>query len=1323
MLRRATIGSKKRRAHIRHENTELGAGAGVTEGPIMVPGHNAFPAQEHASRNAKAHARVSEDMPHTARGGYVQPAPVQSAPLYGMQDPPASAPMTTPYTHAGPMDSMGSPSPIRHAQGPPIAHAQAPQEVQIPSLEMRVPPNHATPERSTNTPTQYLNSPQHTSVRNVPSVETTPTPMLVSSRVSPQPPLQAATPTPKERRNPSSIQDRPVGSLTYERQPAALGAALSALSFASRKRQTERILRGGTRQLETNTIMTPAPGLEPAKYVNASDEPAFRDLNAVLRKLKAEWGFLLGERFNPVQLALTLLPGAPLRARQSEFSGLNSLIETTLQGTLDDHYESFATAITLNYGVANSLGDAQTNITSARQKLRSARDTLGARRADLVQMWQRIQSIKEAMRVLGLIEQLRSVPDELESLMSAKNFLDATQLLMRSLRLIQREDLSEVGATADLRAYLRSQEHSLLEILIEELHNHLYLKSYYCDARWKSYTPGQETLPDPMFGTEYTLGADVGATRPIKLARFLSFLRGKIVHHQPENDTLLDRPCDAEAEDAPETIGLESSQSPENDSFLYIETLLQSLARLGKIGYALEIIAQRLPLEIHQLVDTTIDEVDLRHDPHRHTMRSTAAAESALFSAALTTSFLEDGSSRKSFSLLSAAQLSEARGGRFSQPEHSALQRDMETMRDFFWTLFSKLDAVLQSYRVIQEVASLIFSQAGLKGVAAAERVDTELGIPAFAHVWQTIEHEVSALLRDYLSEDSQDVKNAAQFAPPVNAVLRAQRYERDRTQSIFRIADARKLSKEVHSMEQTVDAALQRFVPGLMTQDAQPSVATDAPRYEDESSTGHRLLVRPLTFTASVLFQPTLSFIQRVQLILPRDADKTSHDFGGFLRIFVQDLFLPMLEEKVHAITAKASSAPEAFTPEPMRKTHTVRPVVRSATQIVALVDSLYTMLQAAPLHRASYSRLILLTFVEYYAQCNARFKKLVSKDMDAEHTSGPYMTAAIWAQKSDLYTSLDELIQLDPADLRALELKTHQVVLEREYAQGQPICRADLITSRKRHAALANLQYSIYWLLAHISQLRVTDADDVRANVDNKQLALPLHADLIARSEEIPKQFLLLSRVVLMTLREELHLKTLHYLHLAVTEGTYVVDGLSHEPDSHVVALNTELSACNEVYKETLLPEHQAFLFDGLDKLMDAMMVSAVTSTGAVNHHGVIKMIRNILSLQQNLKNILAVPQTVDLERSKRLWEMVSREPEQWVAALHRTGPTHSFDEYRAALDLCLGLARSPDQGQPGKPMTRLPNAGTTAEPETTQQRYNEYLIELHEVAGVPM
>jgi hypothetical protein len=35
---------------------------------------------------------------------------------------------------------------------------------------------------------------------------------------------------------------------------------------------------------------------------------------------------------------------------------------------------------------------------------------------------------------------------------------------------------------------------SLADILVEELHNHLYLKSLYCNDRWKAYSTHKEGI-------------------------------------------------------------------------------------------------------------------------------------------------------------------------------------------------------------------------------------------------------------------------------------------------------------------------------------------------------------------------------------------------------------------------------------------------------------------------------------------------------------------------------------------------------------------------------------------------------------------------------------------------------------------------------------------------------------------------------------------------------------------------------------------------------------------------------------------------------------
>jgi exocyst complex component 4 len=94
--------------------------------------------------------------------------------------------------------------------------------------------------------------------------------------------------------------------------------------------------------------------------------------------------------------------------------------------------------------------------------------------------------------------------------MSEKRLLQASVLLVRSLKLINKPDMVEIGAVADLRSYLVGQEtvrfimvaescsliqavQALREILVDELHAHLYLKSFWCESRWAIYTPNQQT--------------------------------------------------------------------------------------------------------------------------------------------------------------------------------------------------------------------------------------------------------------------------------------------------------------------------------------------------------------------------------------------------------------------------------------------------------------------------------------------------------------------------------------------------------------------------------------------------------------------------------------------------------------------------------------------------------------------------------------------------------------------------------------------------------------------------------------------------------------
>jgi exocyst complex component 4 len=156
----------------------------------------------------------------------------------------------------------------------------------------------------------------------------------------------------------------------------------------------------------------------------------------------------------------------------------------------------------------------------------------------------------------------------------------------------------------------------------------------------------------------------------------------------------------------------QTMRNPESDSFAYIETLLESLAVLGKLGSALDIVAQRLPGEIFNLVETTFDEVGERAEYGRRGSTIITGGTTSRSDGAYTFSTGETGhgvgTSNIGPAVASQGGILGASSLRLAALESSAKQVDHETLKDFFWTLYSKLDAISQGLRVVYEISNRI---------------------------------------------------------------------------------------------------------------------------------------------------------------------------------------------------------------------------------------------------------------------------------------------------------------------------------------------------------------------------------------------------------------------------------------------------------------------------------------------------------------------------------------------------------------------------------------------------------------------------------------
>jgi exocyst complex component 4 len=131
----------------------------------------------------------------------------------------------------------------------------------------------------------------------------------------------------------------------------------------------------------------------------------------------------------------------------------------------------------------------------------------------------------------------------------------------------------------------------------------------------------------------------------------------------------------------------------------------------------------------------------------------------------------------------------------------------------------------------------------------------------------------------------------------------------------VFRFADTdiKLASKTLRPHEDALTRVLNDTMPGLVAGPSGDALqATLTGVGTDDRMLGadqhHRLLIRPDAFHVSVLFQPTLAFLDRITDVLPfgMESARTS---SAVLDDFVLKSYLPQLEEKVSDLFHQAVS------------------------------------------------------------------------------------------------------------------------------------------------------------------------------------------------------------------------------------------------------------------------------------------------------------------------------------------------------------------------------------------------------------------------------
>lgn len=146
----------------------------------------------------------------------------------------------------------------------------------------------------------------------------------------------------------------------------------------------------------------------------------------------------------------------------------------------------------------------------------------------------------------------------------------------------------------------------------------------------------------------------------------------------------------------------DASRNPEVDNFYYIQLLLESFNKLGRLNLAVESVEQRLPTELFRLVDRTNTEVGQRF---RNTIRTPVRSRQATPSAV---------------------------------PENDDVRESI--ISDFLSTLYSKFEAIAEGHRVVHDV---------IAGILKRESTSNSASLTSgFNELWKLYQNEVTSTFR-----------------------------------------------------------------------------------------------------------------------------------------------------------------------------------------------------------------------------------------------------------------------------------------------------------------------------------------------------------------------------------------------------------------------------------------------------------------------------------------------------------------------------------------------------------------------------------------------
>ncbi|XP_078668005.1 exocyst complex component 4-like isoform X10 [Branchiostoma floridae x Branchiostoma belcheri] len=891
--------------------------------------------------------------------------------------------------------------------------------------------------------------------------------------------------------------------------------------------------------------------------------------------------------------------------------------DSKLDKLVEENYDDLTATVNHFSTISTSIHTCRERMQAVRQNLKSCKSLLRCKRDELRKLWIEGIEHKQILSLLQQIENVKQTPEKLDEYMAKKHYLHATELLVSAVASLE-GTLCGVEALRDVRAELQNKKEQMHEVLIEELHRHLYIRS-----------TAQVNKPLRRQGSiKGTANRDVSPSPGRKLlqqvlAEGISSTPGSKGHkrgHSRSRSLDYMSPGVSAGDDDPAQVQENMEGDPEADSVQFMSVLVESLSILQKIPETVEAIKSRMEKEMTLIV-------------HRTTAQVLDNAE--------------------------------------QRGETATQQNQPRLLLELFELLFEKFRCVAQAHDAV-----LLFLQ---RISNSASHGQAEFELYGREDVWSRIQAVLQLVLNDYL--DVKNTASASQNQVPsaytdaavdISTYFTKKRHQKVRKYPLFKF----EMSSHAISMNNYLREQ-KRKKGGL----GEPDLLENGTEVQYVCEPGAKNItvifntLQRFVMEIEVTLQYSSGahcqlhdfltdyiktiFLGQVHMDVNKNIQQASRGAEA-LKLLTDaqtmknmGLQRPLLQSTI-TVERCLSELRELMYALPAYSDHFL-------SMICKMLQDYKDMCQAA--YRGVVQR-------------GSEEQRIISatwaKDEDISRL---LRSLPNWQNLENRRARKDDEAE-NPEAVRARNTKESDLLTNN--LGDSLIPKYEVLQDVNDLRVLANLHESLEWFAGRIRTFNSTlplasPAMGLSpASTDSNPSDLqPVSPATLASLTSLAREFQDLAETCLLVLHLEVRVHCFFFLLPMAKQSNYSGNLESTDPDPLVVKLNKDLSSIEESLTTSLNTHKFRYIFEGLGHQMSSILVNSTQYFSRISHSGIKKMCRNIFALQQNLTNI-TMSREVDLDHARQYYEMLYMTVEEILNSLVEQGVHFTELEYVNALNL---------------------------------------------------